>query len=317
MKIHLVTPAPLAFNNGNKITAVRWNAIFRKLGHRVTLGRSFDGRPCDLLVALHARRSYESIARFHECHPDRPLIVALTGTDLYRDIRVDRRAQRSLEIATRIVALQRMALAELPPYLHGKTRIIYQSARPMRSRVPPWTSERFKVCVVGHLRKEKDPLRAALAARRLPPDSRVVIAHVGRALDGSLQRRARSESANNPRYRWLGELPHWKTRRLLAQSHVTVISSLMEGSSNVLSEALAASVPVVAARIPGLIGTLGSDYPGFFPPGDTSALAGVLRRLESERKFYLRLRRACARAARLVRPARELRAWKSLLNELT
>ena len=86
MNIQLVTPAPLTINNGNKITALRWATILKKLGHRVRVRQVYDGKPCDVLIALHALRSADSIRRFHEAHPTKPLIVVLTGTDVYRDI---------------------------------------------------------------------------------------------------------------------------------------------------------------------------------------------------------------------------------------
>ena len=167
MKIHLVTPAPLKINNGNKITALRWGGILKKLGHRVLVTQSYDGKACDMLIALHARRSYDSIQRFHDAHPNLPLIVVLTGTDVYRDIHVDTDAQRSLELATRLVALQQMALRELPKRYRAKTRVIYQSAERYRAQRKS-SQANFRVCVVGHLREEKDPLRAALAVRQLP-----------------------------------------------------------------------------------------------------------------------------------------------------
>jgi putative glycosyltransferase (TIGR04348 family) len=315
VKIQLITPAPLRFNNGNKITAVRWSRIFRKLGHKVIIEQRYTGKSCDLLIALHARRSYKAIRRFHELHPDLPLVVVLTGTDLYRDIQVDRDAQRSLEIATRLVVLQTMALAELPKQLHSKTRIIYQSAEPYKARPSP-TVKNFKVCVIGHLREEKDPLRTALALRELPATSRIEVLHVGKALDNELGKQAQAEAASNPRYRWAGELPYWMTRRMLAQSHLLVITSRMEGSSNVLSEAIASSVPVIASRIPGLIGTLGKDYPGYFSVGDTAELARLLLKAERNRLFYQSLQRRCARLSALVRPTREIASWKVLLGEL-
>jgi putative glycosyltransferase (TIGR04348 family) len=314
VKIQLVTPAPLRFNNGNKITALRWAKIFRTLGHRVRIQQNYDGKPCDALIALHARRSYHSIRRFHKLYPERPLIVVLTGTDLYRDIRSHRSAQRSLKLATRIVALQKMALAELSESLHSKTRVIYQSAEPCLSRSNG--RHAFKVSVIGHLRSEKDPLRTALAIRRLPKGSRIEVQHIGRALDEALERRARAETVKNPRYRWIGELPHGKTRRILAQSDVTVITSRMEGSSNVLSEALACAVPVIASRIPGLMGTLGTDYPGYFAAGNTVALRDILSRAESDRKFYRSLKSICKGLSPLVAPRREVAAWKQLLQEL-
>jgi putative glycosyltransferase (TIGR04348 family) len=314
VRIQLITPASLRLNNGNKITALRWAGILRKLGHKVNVQQSYDGVPCDLFIALHARRSYSSIEKFYQRHPKLPLIVVLTGTDLYRDIRTDRNAQRSLELATRLVALQKMALVELPKRFHSKTRVIYQSAEPYRGRAKS-KKRAFQVCLIGHLRNEKDPLRAAMAVRRLPTQSRIRVVHIGLALDVHLEKQARAEAARNPRYRWLGELPHWKTRRVLARSDVAVITSRIEGSSNVLSEALASSVPVVASKIPGLIGTLGNNFPGYFPVGDSQRLAELLLKSETDAKFYRRLKRYCAGLSSLVRPKREIHAWRNLLRE--
>ena len=301
----MATRLPLS---GGRASYVNWVI-------KVIVRQSYDGARCDLLIALHARRSYPSIEKFHRLHPELPLFVVLTGTDLYRDIRSDGNAKRSLELATRLVALQKMALIELPRHLHSKTRVIYQSAEPYRARVDS-KKRTFEVCLIGHLREEKDPLRAALASRHLPAESRIRVVHLGLALDPRLEKQARAEAARNRRYRWLGERPHWKTRQILARSDLAVITSRMEGSSNVLSEALASSVPVVASRIPGLMGTLGKSFPGYFPVGNTQRLADLLHKSESDKKFYRRLKRHCEKLSYLVRPKRELDAWRSLLREV-
>ena len=315
MNIQLVTPAPLKINNGNKITAVRWAAILQKLGHRVRVAQSYDGKRCDALIALHARRSYDSIRRFHERHPDLPLIVVLTGTDVYRDIHDDAEAQRSLELATKLVALQKMALRELPMRFHKKTEVIYQSAEAVRAKTPNRRGI-FEVCVVGHLREEKDPLRTAYAVQKLPSDSRIKVTHIGQALDESLAEEATAEAARNPRYRWIGQLSHRKTRQRLAQADLVCITSKMEGSSNVLSEALASGVPVVASKISGLMGTLGSRFTGYFPVGNTEKLCKLLLRAERDSVFYRSLKRHCRALAHLVEPKRELTAWRHLLRAL-
>ena len=156
-----------------------------------------------------------------------------------------------------------------------------------------------------------------MAARHLPASSRVRVFHIGRALTDELKARTLEEVSRNPRYRWLGDLPHWKTRRLLASSHLLALTSRMEGSSNALSEAIASSVPVVASKIPGLVGTLGENYPGYFPVGDTRRLAHLLQEVESKPKFYHALKAHCARLLPLVDPARERTAWKELLRELS
>ncbi len=315
MNIQLVTPAPLRINNGNRITALRWAALLKKLGHRVRITQTYDGRDCDALIALHARRSAGSIRRFQELHPELPLIVVLTGTDLYRDIQRSREAKRSLEIASRLVVLQRMALQELPTALHAKTKVIYQSAEPLKAK-PPSPTRKFAVSLIAHLREEKDPLRTPLAVRRLPSNSRIELTHIGLALDENLARRARAEASRNPRYRWLGQLSHRSTRRTLAQSHLVCITSKMEGSSNVLSEALASGVPVIATKISGLIGTLGKDFSGYFPVGNTAKLRELLLKAENDQAFYRKLQRHCARAAKWVRPKRELDSWRLLLREI-
>ena len=172
------------------------------------------------------------------------------------------------------------------------------------------------MCVLGHLRPVKDPLRTALAARLVPATSRLRVLHVGKALSDDMAVEARTEMAENPRYHWLGELPRWKALRVLARSHVLVLSSHMEGGANVLSEALAFGVPILASHIAGSIGLLGEDYPGYFPLAETAALARLLEQAERDPDFYQALSAWCARLAPLVHPAREFQAWASLLHEV-
>ncbi len=317
LHIRLVCPAPAGSRQGNRITALRWARILRSLGHRVVLAADTGG-PADVLVALHARRSAAAVQRFHARYPSRPLIVALTGTDLYHDLGRSRTAARSLVLADRLIVLQPAARAALPAAQRAKVRVIYQSATPpARRKHPSQRAQRaFDVCVLSHLRPVKDPLRAALAARQLPPNSRIRVLHAGRALVAGLARRARAETARNPRYHWLGERSHAAARALLARSRLLVLSSRLEGGANVIGEAAVCGVPVLASRIPGSIGLLGADYPGYFAPGDTRALAALLRRAEVDRTFYARLVRRISRLAPRFRPREERRAWQRLLAEL-
>jgi putative glycosyltransferase (TIGR04348 family) len=314
MRIQIICPAPRGSRSGNRTTAVRWARLLRQSGHRVGIAERYHEQPCDVLIAMHARRSADAARRFHARYPGRPLIVALTGTDLYRDIRHSRAAQRSLELATRLIVLQPLGRRELPRRFRRKTRVIYQSAVALRHR--PGRVQ-FDVCVIGHLRAVKDPLRVALAARRLPDASRIRVRHLGQALTAGLARRARGETRRNPRYHWLGNQPHRAVRSILARSHLLVLPSRLEGGANVISEAVAAAVPVVGSRIRGTCGLLGSRYPGLFPVGDTPALARLLWRAETDPRFYTRLARTCAARAHLFRPQRERRAWQRLLRGIS
>jgi putative glycosyltransferase (TIGR04348 family) len=319
MNITVVTPAPPGSRKGNRITARRWAGLLRQLGNRVAVRQEYGGERCELLVALHARRSFHAVKAFRRAHPGRPIIIALTGTDLYDEIHTDRVARQALELASRLVVLQPLGVEELPHHLRGKTRVIYQSVESRVAR-PPSRGRRaarlFEVCVLGHLRPVKDPFRTALASRLLPPSSAVRVLHVGAALSPDMAEQARAEAAVNPRYRWLGDLPRWKALRILARCRLLVLTSRMEGGANVISEAIAVGVPVVASDIPGSVGLLGRDYPGYFPVGDTRALAELLRRAEADSGFYDRLKARCRRLRPLFRPARERRSWRRLLLEL-
>ena len=316
MKTTIVTPAVPESRSGNQVTAMRWAKILRQIGHRVVICQKYKGEECDLLVALHARRSFDSIDRFRRAHPDLPLIVALTGTDLYRDLNQSVKAQCSLDFATRIIALQPRALDELRPAWRRKTRIIYQSVSPFERKRLQVSEKNFDVCVVGHLRRVKDPFRAAMAARLVPESSRIRVIHLGGALSSIEAARARRETISNPRYTWLGEVVPARVRRVMSQSRLFVISSLMEGGANALGEAIVAGLPVLASRIAGSVGILGDDYPGCFDVGDTDELARLMLRCETDRKFLADLTKRCRNLTRLFNPTLEQAAWRELIEEL-
>ena len=170
--------------------------------------------------------------------------------------------------------------------------------------------------MLGHLRPVKDPFQTAMAVRQLPLSSRIQVVHVGGALTDEMKTQADAEVATNPRYRWLGELPRWRALRILARSRALVLTSQMEGGANAVSEAIACSVPVISSRISGSIGLLGEDYPGYFPVGDTQALAGLLMRVETDTAFYDTLKAWCEGLKSIVDPDRERQSWKHLLQDL-
>jgi putative glycosyltransferase (TIGR04348 family) len=313
LTIVLVTPAAPGSRSGNRVTATRWARLLRQLGHRASIRTEWRGEPCDLLVALHARRSHRSILRFRRAHPKRALILARTGTDLYHDLARSRTARRSLELATAVVTLQPDGLHALPRPARRKARAIVQSAvTPGPARA---ARDVFQVCVLGHLRPVKDPLRAAAAARRLPASSRLVVVQAGAALSPALARRARAEERANPRYRWLGEVSRARALRLLRRCRLLVLTSRLEGGANVISEAIACGIPVVSTRIGGSIGLLGKDHPGYFAVGDTAGLAALLDRAETDRAFYAALLRRTRKLRPLVNPRRERDAWARLVRD--
>lgn len=316
MRIALVTPAPPRSRAGNRATAARWAKILRDLGHRVDVSVAYPGHDCDLMIALHAWRSAEAVRAFRAQFPRKPLVLALTGTDLYHFINTHPQTTlESIGLADRLVGLHDEVARVLPAESRDRLRIIYQSSR---SGLKRQNSSRryFDICVAGHLRHEKDPLRAALAVRNLPADSRVRVLHFGKAHNQEFARAAELEEASNPRYRWFGEVPRWQLNRIYARARLMIISSRMEGGANVVSEAVSAGLPVLASYIDGNVGLLGRNYPGYFPVEDTDALTRLVARAETDAAYLVELTRACSSRANLFAPARERKAWQKLLEEL-
>jgi putative glycosyltransferase (TIGR04348 family) len=313
--ILLVTPTPVDSVHGNGVTARRWAAILTELGHSVEINRTYTGGRYTALVALHARKSADAVRAFHADNPDTPIVIAMTGTDVYPNPIAAGVDPAVLDLADRLIVLQRHAVTLLMSPLAERARVITQSM-PIIPRLPQ-REDCFEVAFLAHIREVKDPLRLAEAVRRLPPTSRICVTHVGDARDRTLAAMAAAASAENPRYDWLGPVPRPDALALLARSRVLAVTSWHEGGANVVSEALAAGVPVVSSAIPGSMGMLGEDYPGYFPPGDAESLADVLYAAEQDRDgLYDALRRRCAALRSLVDPAKEKKAFAELLGEL-
>ena len=314
LRILIASPASAASNNGNWQTAQRW-AHFLEPQYHVEIARGWDraSNPPDLLIALHARRSADSVAACAAA--GRPCILVLTGTDLYRDIRHDDDARRSLQLAQHLVLLQEAGLAELPAALRARSAVIYQSA----PALPPLPSDDggINVAMIGHLRAEKDPVTFMRAAE-LASAPRLHFTQIGGALEEALAQQARLTEARCPAYRWLGNLPHADTRELLRRSQLLVVPSLMEGGANVIIEAVTSGIPVLASDISGNRGMLGAGYGGYFPVGDAAALAGLIDRFATDPAFAQGLTVECARRAPLFAPEREQAAVLRLVdNALT
>lgn len=311
--VRIITPGTRAANNGNWRTAQRWAKLLQTIARPIVQSR-WDGEPADMLIALHAHRSADSVLAARKAHASLPIVVALSGTDLYRDLPSSPAAHAALDAADRIIALQFDARRQLPEAWAAKCAVIYQSApvlEPVRK-----SSTHFDVTVVGHLRSEKDPRTLWRAIKRLDPSLPIRITHIGEALDPQLGKEAQAVVARDSRYRWVGGRAHGLARLAIRRAHLLVHPSVMEGGANVIVEAVTSGTPVLASLVSGNLGMLGHEYPGYFPVGDAKALAAALERLAREPDAMRELRRACKRIAHLFTPARERTALRRLVIEL-
>ena len=322
----IVSPALANANNGNWQTAWRWS---RMLEHKfeVEIAQKWNGKPFEAMLALHARRSADSISAWAKAKgastDARGLAVVLTGTDLYRDIQSDAVAQRSLTLARRLVVLQECGPYALPVDLRQKALVIFQSSTSRQTLAK--SPERLRAVMVGHLRDEKSPQTLFEAARLLKAYPDIMIDHIGDPLDESLGEQAQATALACPNYRWLGGLAHEATRGRIQRAHVLIHASKMEGGAHVVMEAVCSGTPVLASKIDGNVGMLGADYPGYFELGNAKALSALLVRLrkcqltagtEPEDTLLSQLQIHCAQRAALFDPLSEQEALVGLVYEL-
>jgi putative glycosyltransferase (TIGR04348 family) len=320
-RILIVCPALASANNGNWLTAWRWSQMLSK-NFEVSIAQEWNGEPFDVMLAMHARRSAESIARWalsKKVGTDAPgLAVVLTGTDLYRDIQTDASAQASLAFAQRLIVLQECAPAALPLAVQHKTNVVFQSTQAREPALK--TSQHLRAVMVGHLRDEKSPQTLFAAARLLKDHPDIFIDHIGDALDAKLGKKALACSAKYPNYRWLGGLPHATTLRHIQRAHVLAHTSRMEGGAHVVLEAVCSGTPVIASKIDGNVGMLGADYAGYFDFNDARGLANLLLRCREDQTqssgFYEKLIAQCAARAPLFAPENEQTTLINVVHEL-
>lgn len=148
---------------------------------------------------------------------------------------------------------------------------------------PPFTLEpdRFNVALVGRLEPQKNHALLLAALSRLGP-ARIGnwrVWFVGAANGGS---RHADEIRAEIRERGLEEIirilpPTPGVAALMSRLDLLVLPSRYEGFPNVVLEALAARLPVVAARVGDVPELIEHGKTGFvFPPGDAAALTDLL-----------------------------------------
>jgi putative glycosyltransferase (TIGR04348 family) len=266
----------------------------------------------DVLLALHARRSAASVAAYAQTHPDRPVVVTLTGTDLYQDLAVDASTNQSLALARHLIVLQEQGLSDLPEAYRAKASVCFQST-PRRKNLTK-TARHLRAVAVGHLRAVKDPLTLMRALGRLQGRPDILLDHLGGALEPALGDAARRQAAQQKNYRWLGAVPHARVMARIQRAHVLVHPSVLEGGAHVVMEAVQCGTPVLASRMPGNVGMLGSDYAGYFDVGDDAALSNLLSRARDDSAWLAQLHRQCEARRTWFDPEREASTLHAILR---
>jgi glycosyltransferase involved in cell wall biosynthesis len=170
--------------------------------------------------------------------------------------------------------------------------------------------EPVRLLSVGRLDAEKNPLLLADVMKELGPGWQLSVAGGG-PLRGALERKI-EEAGVGDRLKLLGPLrfgPDLLSLYRAADGFIHVSNT--EGSPQVLAEAMAAGLPIVATNVGGVSAALIGGACGLLvPPGDPQAMADAIRTLASDPE----LRQGLARRGReeAARQTLELQAARVL-----
>ena len=313
------SPFPIDSAQGNSVSARRIAGRIADLGWRTELTSGYQDQEASILIALHARRGAEAVEVVSKRPPGNPIVLVLTGTDLYKDLpNGDRTCVRSMELADALVIYQEASAEAVPARFHDKLHTIWKSVDlPIPDALPPPAERPLTLTILAHLRTIKDPFLPAAALSRLPGSMEVRIDHFGVELEPGLAAVAREWMRREPRYRWHPPLDRERVAAAIVASHATINSGRAEGGSNAISESIVQGTPVLASQIPANVGFLGESYAGYFAAGDVEGLAALIERCcDTDSMLLAQLARQVEARAPLFQAETESTGWKSLIGPL-
>ncbi|MCI4366013.1 MAG: glycosyltransferase family 4 protein [Thermoplasmata archaeon] len=184
------------------------------------------------------------------------------------------------------------------------------SARPPECRT---------ILFVGRLYPEQkglDPLVRAMAA--LPPDFELQLRLVGEDWGGeALVRRLAQELGVTDRVSLTGPLARSELLGEYARADLFVLPSLFEPYGIVLTEAMAAGLPIVASRVGGIPEVVADGENALLcPPNDPVALAGAIERLARDGELRARFARAGRERVQQFSWSRVIPEWVRLFEQV-
>jgi glycosyltransferase involved in cell wall biosynthesis len=177
--------------------------------------------------------------------------------------------------------------------------------------VTPRRGDGAGILYVGRLTTEK-AVDVLVAAMRELPDEQLTI--VGDGPERPALEAAARALAN---VRFVGRIDHARVAQYLAAAKMLVLPSRQEGQPNVLMEAMARGVPVVATRVGAVPDLVADDRTGLLADaGDAPQLAQAIRRLSADPALRARLAAASIDAMRQYDWPTIVDACERLLKEV-
>lgn len=289
MRIAIISPYTLPVNRGNSLTAERLKNGLIKKGMTVSIFDSLkdsvketaEFNP-DIVHCLHGTRSQLFISELYN-HISAPLVTTLTGTDYNTSEKQgpsDEKLSYMLNKSSAIITFNSFAkelLLEIFPAFSEKVHVIPQAVELMtwnesRNSIRnkyEYTEKDIIILLAGGIRsiknldyaidacfeieKQNNHIKLILAGPIIEQDNADYILDKGKELKC---------------FSYLGELSQDETRRLMYGSDIFLNTSISEGMSGAILEAMAESLPVIATRNSGNASLIINNKNGFLVPLD-------------------------------------------------
>lgn len=313
MHILIASPYPLDSPKGNSVSAKRIQTLLKNAGHHATAIHDDKTPNAEVLIALHATKTWKTSSYFKEHHPAARLIIYLTGTDLYRDLPAENPdCIKAMDLADQLVISQDSSLHSIPHKYQGKTRVVRTSAvLPELGEAPQVPQPSF--ALIAHLREAKNPFLMN-KAMDLIPDLDIHAYTLGKALEQCYAAEARGWQRTDSRFKWLEDVPYPDALAWISRVTATINTSHMEGGANAVIESIMLGTPVLASHIEGNTGMLGNDYDGYFKPNCPHSLANLMQRVVREPAFLQHLRLQIKERQAHFSSERETQDWLQCIN---
>ncbi len=259
MRILAFCPYTLDTIGGNVVTLLRLKEGLARRGHEMEIHpvspettetslRAYmkESKP-DVLHFFHAYKT----GRFLPGLLGRPSLITFAGTDIAHDVEVaDRRgvilaASEAAGVLTTYNPHHAVRIGELYPHVAEKMVVLPKGVTLGTEPFDPGI-EGFLFFHPGGIRPVKNNF---FAVDNLPEDAQLLFA--GPVLDGEYGRRFRERISGEEWVHYREGIPHNAMGSAYARADVVLNTSLSEGMSNALIEAMSAGRPVLAADIPG------------------------------------------------------------------
>jgi glycosyltransferase involved in cell wall biosynthesis len=307
VQIAIISPYTLPVNRGNSLSAERIKKGLIKKGLTVSI---FDSSKDsvketaafhpDIVHCLHGTRSQLFISELYN-HISAPMVTTLTGTDYNSpekpgtlSEKLSYMLQRSSAIIT-FHSFARALLLEIFPAFSEKVHIIPQAVELMtrnesRNSIRnkyEYTESDVIILLAGGIRSIKNldyALDACFEIEKQNHQIKLILA--GPVIEQNNADHIFGKGKELKCFSYLGELSQHETRRLMYASDILLNTSISEGMSGAILEAMAESLPIIATCNSGNAALVDNNENGFLVKlDDQEDLIEKLMRLISDKEL--------------------------------